>query len=74
AAMREKIPVLIFPEGTSELGPSLLPIKKGAAFMCHTLLAEAGEEETLSLVPLGLHYEEGWRFRSAAEIHIGPPV
>lgn len=74
AAMREKIPVLIFPEGTSDLGPSLLPIKKGAAFMCHTLLAEAGEEETLSLVPLGLHYEEGWRFRSAAEIHIGPPV
>ncbi|NME99426.1 1-acyl-sn-glycerol-3-phosphate acyltransferase [Aneurinibacillus aneurinilyticus] len=73
-AMRRGQPVLIFPEGTSELGPHLLPVKKGAAFICHTLLQEAGDAETLSIVPLGLHYEEGWRFRSAAEIHIGPPV
>ncbi|MFT9849241.1 1-acyl-sn-glycerol-3-phosphate acyltransferase [Aneurinibacillus sp. REN35] len=74
AAMRHGVPVLIFPEGTSELGPKLLPIKKGAAFMCHTLLEEAEEGEALSIVPLGLHYEEGWRFRSAAEIHIGTPI
>lgn len=73
-AMRQGRPVLIFPEGTSELGPHLLPVKKGAAFICRTLLQEAGDAEMLSIVPLGLHYEEGWRFRSAAEIHIGPPV
>lgn len=74
SVMRRGEPVLIFPEGTSKLGPSLLPIKKGAALICRMLLEEAGEDSELTIVPLGLHYEEGWRFRSAAEIHVGQPV
>jgi 1-acyl-sn-glycerol-3-phosphate acyltransferase len=72
--MREGRSVLIFPEGTSTLGPHLLPIKKGAAFICKTLLDEVGDGEALTIVPLGLHYEEGWRFRSAVEVHIGTPL
>jgi len=72
--VKEGLPVLIFPEGTSKLGPSLLPIKKGAAFICTEILESMTDEQKLCIVPIGLHYEAGWQFRSRAEIHVGKPL
>ena len=72
--IKEGIPVLVFPEGTSKLGPSLLPIKKGAAFICTEILESMTDKQKLCIVPIGLHYEAGWQFRSRAEIHVGEPL
>jgi len=61
----------IFPEGTSELGPRHLPFKSGAARIA------LGHHESglpLTVLPLGIHYECAWDFRSRAEIVVGPPV
>jgi len=103
--------LLVFPEGTSKLGPSLLPIKKGAAFICKTLLDTLDDKSNAAktpisckqeeaalhplitdswlqmekntppeaknpvyVIPIGLHYEAGCKFRSRVEIHIGKPM
>ena len=60
-------PVIMFPEGTSHLEKGFLPIKKGAALIVHTL---GGKK----IVPVGLHYERGWSFRSDVIVKIGDPV
>jgi 1-acyl-sn-glycerol-3-phosphate acyltransferase len=72
--MEKRECVLIFPEGTSKLGPSLLPVQKGAAFICKSLVDSIDESTPVYIVPVGLHYEAGWQFRSAAEMHIGSPI
>ncbi len=63
--------LFIFPEGTSTLGPRHLPFKSGAARIAHDCLAH-GLRPTI--VPVGIHYERAWEFRSKAEIVIGPPI
>lgn len=62
--------LFILPEGTSDLGPKHLPFHPGAARILRASFA-AGKE--VSVVPLGIHYEQGWAFRSNAEIVIGAP-
>ncbi len=62
--------LLILPEGTSDLGPKHLPFHSGAA---RILLASFAAGKEVSVVPLGIHYEQGWVFRSNAEIVIGVP-
>lgn len=62
--------VVMFPEGTSKLGPSLLPLKKGIFYLCRDIVL-AAQGQPVFLVPLGLHYERGWVFRSAALVRIG---
>ncbi|MEN6375694.1 MAG: 1-acyl-sn-glycerol-3-phosphate acyltransferase [Smithella sp.] len=64
-------PLVMFPEGTSKLGPTLLPLKKGIFYLYRDMLASVCKEKTVFLVPLGLHYEQGWAFRSAVSIKIG---
>ncbi len=59
--------VLMFPEGTSHLGRGLLEIKEGVAHVVSSL-------NDGKIVPIGLHYEKGWSFRSHVFIHIGEPV
>lgn len=61
----------IFPEGTSQLGPRHLPFKSGAARIALRHL-ELGQP--LTVLPLGIHYECPWAFRSRVEVVIGPPV
>lgn len=56
--------VLMFPEGTSHLGVGLLPVKKGAALVCSYL-------DDNTVIPIGLHYEKGWSFRSKVIVNIG---
>jgi 1-acyl-sn-glycerol-3-phosphate acyltransferase len=61
----------IFPEGTSDLGPRHLRFRKGAA-----RITARGLEQNLPLtvLPVGIHYECPWAFRSRIEIVIGPSI
>lgn len=66
-------PVVMFPEGTSKLGPNLLPIKRGLAYLARLTLKE-GRDIPVSIVPVGLHYTRGFEFRSDVEISYGTPI
>lgn len=63
--------LIVFPEGTSSLGPSHLPFKSGAMRIALDALARG---VPLRLVPLGIHYERAWAFRSKVEVVLGEPV
>jgi 1-acyl-sn-glycerol-3-phosphate acyltransferase len=66
-------PVAMFPEGTSKLGPNLLPVRKGMAYLARLAVKE-GRGEPVRIVPVGLHYERGFAFRSAVEVTFGAPL
>lgn len=61
----------IFPEGTSALGPRRLPLKTGAARILAAHLAGGGP---ITVLPVALHYERAWAFRSRVEVVLGPPL
>jgi 1-acyl-sn-glycerol-3-phosphate acyltransferase len=61
----------IFPEGTSDLGPRHLPFKPGVAVILSRALS-AGAPVTV--IPVGLFYQQPERFRSDATVVVGPPV
>jgi 1-acyl-sn-glycerol-3-phosphate acyltransferase len=61
----------ILPEGTSDLGPKHLPFKRGAAQIA---LAHLTSSSKLTVVPLGIHYERAWAFRSNVEIVVGDSI
>lgn len=63
--------LFVFPEGTSTLGPRHLPFKSGAARIAVDCLSR---EMPLRIVPIGIHYERAWAFRSRVEIEVGVPV
>lgn len=63
--------VIMFPEGTSWLGPTLRPVRKGMACLIQQALKEL---PAIQVVPVGLHYEQGNVFRSDVEIHFGSPL
>ncbi|MGZ4712670.1 MAG: 1-acyl-sn-glycerol-3-phosphate acyltransferase [Acidimicrobiia bacterium] len=63
----------MFPEGEVHLGPSLLPLKTGAARIVLGAAADAGVTG-ISVVPVGLVYEDRGRFRSQAAVHVGEPL
>lgn len=65
--------LLVFPEGTSGLGPRHLPFQSGAARILLRFLEEA-PGQTITVVPLGIHYERAWAFRSRVEVLVGHPV
>jgi 1-acyl-sn-glycerol-3-phosphate acyltransferase len=65
--------LFVFPEGTSSLGPRHLPFKSGAAWLALDYL-DSGNRPPLQVVPLGIHYECPWAFRSKVEVVAGPPV
>ena len=78
AALRECVRVLaeggelmVFPEGSSSLGPRHLPFKSGAARLALDALAEG---VALRIVPLGIHYERAWAFRSKVEVVVGEDI
>lgn len=61
----------IFPEGTSDLGPRHLPFKPGIAVILSRALS-AGT--TVTVIPVGLFYQQPERFRSDVTVVVGPPV
>jgi 1-acyl-sn-glycerol-3-phosphate acyltransferase len=63
--------LFVLPEGTSDLGPRHLPFKRGAAHIAEACLARG---LPLQIVPLGIHYERAWAFRSNVEVVVGEPV
>ena len=63
--------LFVFPEGTSSLGPRHLPFKSGAASIALTALAQG---VPLRIVPLGVHYERAWAFRSKVEVVVGREI
>jgi hypothetical protein len=63
--------LVVFPEGTSTLGPRHLPFKSGAARILLDYLATGGP---ITVVPLAIVYEAPSSFRSNVEVVVGPPV
>ncbi len=63
--------LIVFPEGTSSLGPRHLPFKSGAARLALDALAQG---VALRIVPLGVHYERAWAFRSKVEVVVGEDI
>jgi 1-acyl-sn-glycerol-3-phosphate acyltransferase len=63
--------LFVLPEGTSDLGPRHLPFKRGAAHIAEACLARG---LPLQIVPLGIHYERAWAFRSNVEVVVGEPI
>jgi len=67
--------VLIFPEGTSQPEPTLMPLRTGAARMLLEAEAATGGTLGVALVPIGLVYHEPGTFRAGrALLSIGAPV
>jgi 1-acyl-sn-glycerol-3-phosphate acyltransferase len=64
--------LFVFPEGTSSLGPRHLPLKSGAAWLILNYLDQGGPP--LQVIPVGIHYECPWAFRSKAEVVLGRPI
>jgi len=60
--------LIVFPEGTSDLGPRHLPFKSGAARIAVAALAQG---VPLKIIPMGIHYERAWAFRSKVDVVVG---
>jgi 1-acyl-sn-glycerol-3-phosphate acyltransferase len=65
--------LFVFPEGTSSLGPRHLPFKSGAVWLLLDYL-EMRDRPPLQVVPLGIHYQCPWAFRSKVEVVVGPLI
>ena len=71
SALRSGSSLAIFPEGTSQLGPRHLPFQSGAARIALNCLEAEGP---LTILPLGIHYECPWAFRSRVEVVVDAPI
>lgn len=72
AALRAERAVLVFPEGISHDHPAIAPLKTGAARMA--LQAREAGAAGLSILPLGLIYEQKERPGSRVLVRVGAPV
>jgi 1-acyl-sn-glycerol-3-phosphate acyltransferase len=63
--------LFILPEGTSSLGPRHLPFQSGGARILADHLATGC---AITVVPLGIHYDCAWGFRSKVEVVAGEPI
>lgn len=64
--------ILIFPEGVTQDVPHIAPVKTGAARIA--LGARAAGTHGISIVPVGVHYEDKAVFRSRVLVNIGAPI
>lgn len=62
----------IFPEGGSHDRTDLLPLKAGLAIIAFGTLEKHGVN--VPVVPIGLNYFRGHRFRGRAVVEFGPPI
>jgi 1-acyl-sn-glycerol-3-phosphate acyltransferase len=70
--LRKGHAVAIFPEGTTHDRLELAPIRTGAARIA--LGARAEGVEGITIVPVGILYENKFRLRSRALVRIGQPI
>ncbi len=66
--------ILIFPEGVSEPGLSLKPIKTGVARLGFHFMNQEKWESDLKVIPIALDYSEPTLFRTSVAIRIGKPI
>ena len=66
--------ILIFPEGVSQNGLTLKPIKTGAARIVFGALEASNWETNIPIIPIGIDYEKPAIFRSSVTIRIGTPI
>ena len=71
--LNEGATVGIFPEGGSHDQTHLLPLKAGIAMMAVGAV-EKYPDMTVNLVPVGLNYFAGHKFRGKVIVEIGPPL
>lgn len=71
-ALREGGHLLIFPEGVTRNEPSMAPVKTGAARIA--LGARATGADGLTIVPIGIHYEDKALLRSRIVVNGGRPI
>ena len=64
--------LLIFPEGVTRNEPSIAPVKTGAARIA--LGARAHGVSGLSVIPVGIHYEDKAALRSRVFVNVGSPI
>lgn len=65
--------VVIFPEGQTHTDPGLRPFKRGVARLAYDYVA-AGNAGGLTIVPVGLWFEDKDAFRTRAWVRFGPPI
>jgi glycerol-3-phosphate O-acyltransferase/dihydroxyacetone phosphate acyltransferase len=65
--------IALFPEGGVHLEPSMIPLKTGTARIALGAAADDGTPG-ITILPIGLVYDDKGRFRSQAAIHIGHPI
>lgn len=66
--------VLVFPEGVSQPGLSLKPIKTGTARLAFQFARQTHWNRPVKVIPIGLDYAEPTVFRSAVTVRIGEPM
>jgi glycerol-3-phosphate O-acyltransferase / dihydroxyacetone phosphate acyltransferase len=73
--LRDEKAVGIFPEGGSHDRTELLPLKAGVALIALDAMASSsGAGATVPIIPVGINYFNGHRFRSRVFVDIGKPV
>jgi 1-acyl-sn-glycerol-3-phosphate acyltransferase len=72
-ALRRSGAVLIFPEGKSHDEPALAPLKTGAARMA-LQARNAGDVPGLTIVPIGLTFEQKEAPRTQVLVQVGQPL
>lgn len=79
AALAAGDDLALYPEGTSHSEPQLKPLKTGAARIALGAAAEAAAAPTPAqrkpvLVPVGSHYQDPAKFRTALHLVVGPAI
>jgi 1-acyl-sn-glycerol-3-phosphate acyltransferase len=74
ARLRQGGAVLIFPEGISRLEPRLQKIKVGTARIAFAAEEAESWRLGLSVLPVGLQYEDSPRWRSAVRVEVGEAI
>lgn len=72
--LRDKVPFCILPEGTHRTQHSLLPLRKGIARIAFGTYEVVKDEMPVYIVPVGLEYEDFYRFRSTLLVNTGKPI
>lgn len=71
--LKDGAAVLIFAEGNTKLQKRLDPLQKGPARIAFGAMEQHGLEE-LMMVPIGINYSDGSRFRSDVYLSVGGPI
>ncbi len=72
-ALVDKKVIMIFSEGKTDIRKRLLNIQKGTARLAFGAWEEKGVED-LEVLPIGVNYADGTRFRSDVMVQIGDPI